>query len=96
MDLGKTIKRIRKLKDISQKELSESSGITQAYLSLIEGNKKEPTVTTLDRIATALGIPISVLLYLSVDESSMNSKQKLIYSKIGSSFQKLIIKEFEL
>jgi transcriptional regulator with XRE-family HTH domain len=96
MDLGKTIKHIRIAKKISQKELSESAGITQAYLSLIEGNKKEPSISKLDRISTALGIPVSILIYMSMDETEMDEKQKLIYSQIGKPFKELLKKEFEI
>lgn len=96
MNLGKTIKKIRTVRGINQEALSNFCGITQAYLSLIENNKKEPTLNTLEKIALGLEIPLSVLIYLSTSESDINIKKNDFYKAIDESFRKLIAKEFDL
>lgn len=57
------IKEIRVDKKLSQKELARKAGISQSYLSELESNKKSPTLRQLCKIADALGVHPSVLVY---------------------------------
>lgn len=50
------IKEYRKLKEITQKELSEMVGISQSFLSEIESGKYKITLELLCRIAKALEV----------------------------------------
>jgi transcriptional regulator with XRE-family HTH domain len=43
-------------------ELSKKAGISPAYLSQIENNKRNPTIDTLKAIARELDIDIDVLI----------------------------------
>ena len=52
---------IRNQKDMSQRHLSERSGIASSYLSRVENRRIEPQPKTLRRIAEALGVPVSEL-----------------------------------
>jgi transcriptional regulator with XRE-family HTH domain len=45
----------RVLQRMSQKELAEKSGVDRSYISQIENGKFNPSLTTLERIAHALG-----------------------------------------
>lgn len=63
--LGQKIKRLRTEKGISQISFSEMIGIENSNLSRIESGRTNPTYTTLNKIATALGISLSDLV--SVD-----------------------------
>ena len=53
--LGQSIAEAREEKGISQRELSRSSGVMQAEISKIEQGKGNPTVSTLQKLAKALG-----------------------------------------
>lgn len=65
------IKEVLKAKGITAKELAVKIGISEGALSLaINGN---PTVETLDKIASALGVEVSELFAPS------NSKEGLIH-----------------
>lgn len=44
------------MKKMTLQELSEKSGITVAYLSMIERSQREPTLSTLFKIASALNV----------------------------------------
>lgn len=58
------IKSIRKKLNMSQVELANKSGITQAYLSALEnGVKRNPSIKTLGNIATALNVQVTDLIY---------------------------------
>lgn len=50
----KNIRRKRKEKGLTQKELAELSGITREYLSYLENGKYQCTIKTAKRIAKVL------------------------------------------
>jgi transcriptional regulator with XRE-family HTH domain len=53
------VNRLRQAAGVSALELSQRSGVSRSMLSRIENGQVSPSVETLDRLATALGIPIS-------------------------------------
>lgn len=59
MDIAENIKRIRKLKNLSQKQIAMEIGIAQAQYSVIESGKTIPTVPTLQKIAKVLEVDIT-------------------------------------
>ncbi len=61
--LGERIRKIRKLKNISQVQLENKTGIKREYLSKIENSElKNPTYNTLRKICTVLGISLTELV----------------------------------
>lgn len=54
--LGEKIKAIRKGKGIKIKQLSSRSGLTESSISMIENGKISPSITTINKIAMALGV----------------------------------------
>lgn len=55
--------RLRRVElDITQEELALRADLSQAYLSGIERSKRNPSIDTVQSIATALGIPAYELL----------------------------------
>lgn len=61
---GNLIQNIRKNKSISQEKLSEKTGLDRTYISLIETGKRNPTLTSICKIAKALDIKASELIRL--------------------------------
>ena len=59
--VGANVRRLREAKGLSQEELAFDAEMHRTYVSGIERGKRNPTVTVLDRLATALGAPISGL-----------------------------------
>lgn len=60
--LGDEIRRARTAAGLSQEELAFRAKIARNYVSLLELNRKSPTVTVLFRICKALGMKASVLI----------------------------------
>lgn len=60
--IGDRILTIRKELNISQKELADKVGITEASLSRYENNLREPRAEILGKIAIALGVSTDYLL----------------------------------
>ena len=59
--LGQNIASLRKKKKISQITLSLDSGIARSFLADLERGKANPSVSTLIKIARALGVEVRTL-----------------------------------
>lgn len=57
--LGSTVAELRRQRRLTQRELSGTSGIGTAYLSRLEGDRLTPSIRTLNKLAAALGVPVS-------------------------------------
>ncbi len=60
--VGETISYFRKKKNISQEVLSGLADIGRTHLSAIERGERKPTLETLFRISSALGIKMSEIV----------------------------------
>lgn len=50
------LREIRKAQNLTMKQVSERSDISESMLSLIESGKRTPSVRSAQRIAAALGV----------------------------------------
>ena len=66
-DIGKRIRTYRLQAGLSQEKLAEIASCDATYLSEIEQGKRNPSLKVIERIATALQIPLS-RLFEKVDE----------------------------
>jgi DNA-binding XRE family transcriptional regulator len=62
LDGTNPIRAWREYKQIKMNELAKNVGISSAYLSQIENNKRNPTIDTLKNIAKELAVDIEVLI----------------------------------
>jgi len=62
MDLGSTIRRLRKERGFSLKEIADKAGISNNALSSIEKNKCFPTKKNFYAICQAIGLPYYLVL----------------------------------
>lgn len=76
MDQGtipKKLRALRKNKNVSLGELAEQTGLTKGYLSRIENSETPPPISTLGKIATALGVDITDL-FAKLEEPIQNQE----------------------
>ena len=90
MDLGQTIKSIRKQKGLKQNQFAELCAITQAYLSQIENNLKEPNLSTLKVISDKLETPLPILFFLSLDNKDVKPEKAEAFKMIAPSVKSLV------
>lgn len=50
----------REANDLTQKQLSEATGIAQAYISRLENGTGNPSIRTLKRLAAGLGMQLKL------------------------------------
>jgi len=60
--IGNKLQAARKLKGLTQEELSNKVGITRSYYAQVERGERNPTTTVIMSIVEALGVDISDVL----------------------------------
>lgn len=90
MNIGETIKALRKQKGFKQGEFSSMCDISQTYLSLIESNQKEPNISTLKIIADTLKVSLPILFFMSLDKDDVPENKKHIFETIAPTLKSLI------
>lgn len=77
VDVGQCVRHLREESDLSMRALADKSGLSVNTLSLIENGKTSPSVSTLQKISSALQIPM-VAFFLSNQVD-----QKVIFTRSG-------------
>lgn len=67
--VGREIRRQRINRDLSQEALAERADLHRNYVGMLERGERNPSATTLVRLARALGIPVADL-FREVDATS--------------------------
>ncbi len=62
VDVASAVRLLRREKGLSQRQLSGRMDVPRTYISKIENGKALPTLSSLERLATALGVPMMELL----------------------------------
>lgn len=84
MNLGRAITLCRKQRGLNQAALAERAEISVSYLSLLEQNKrKDPTLTTIQKISEALGIPSGILFFLAADKTELSGLPVELQEKLS-------------
>ena len=75
MTVGKNIKLFRTVVGLKQKELADKIDVKGSYLSTIENEKKEPSLSLLKKISEALNIPISMFFWEDFDKQDNDTPE---------------------
>jgi XRE family transcriptional regulator, regulator of sulfur utilization len=62
MEVGPVVRRLREARGLSQTALAREATVSRITLVRIEGGTQDPTLSTLGRIARALGVRVRDLL----------------------------------
>jgi transcriptional regulator with XRE-family HTH domain len=60
--LAKNLRLLRRKKGWSQEAFAEEAGLHRTYVSDLERGSRNPTITVVDKLATALGVTVGQLL----------------------------------
>lgn len=89
LNLGRAISLCRKQRRLTQAELASRAELSVSYLSLLEQNKRrDPTLSTIQKLAEALGVPSGILFFLAADKAELSGldselAEKLAYSALS-------------
>ena len=72
MDIGRALKLCRSQRRMTQADLAIRAGFSVSYLSLLEKNKRDPSLSTVEKIAHALNMPLSILIFLAADKGELS------------------------
>ena len=104
--VGRRLKEIRTGRGLSMRALADRSGLNINTLSLIENGKTSPSVSTLEQLANALGVPLSTffeqeileknVVYtpapgVSLDPASESQMKNLAENLEGNSIQPFLV-----
>ncbi len=63
LNLGKRIQDLRRRRELTTGELAARVQVTSGFISQLEHSKTDPSLQTLQRVASALQVPLSSLLF---------------------------------
>ncbi|MDX2362393.1 MAG: helix-turn-helix transcriptional regulator [Crocinitomicaceae bacterium] len=94
MNVGPTIKRLRKEKGLNQTAFSLAVGITQTALSQIETGLRKPQKSTVEKICRELDIAEPLLVILSLEDSDIPEDKKKMFEMLYPTVKDLMLKIF--
>ena len=59
VNLGPTVRRLRERQQLSLRALAEATGFSASFLSQVENGQASPSIASMERIATALGVTLA-------------------------------------
>lgn len=90
MNIGQAIQIARSKRKLSQAELAKRAEISVSYLSLLEREKRDPPLSTLRQIATALRIPLELLLFLGAEGSELGTLNRDLAGQLAYTVLELL------
>jgi transcriptional regulator with XRE-family HTH domain len=60
MTLGNAIKTLRTACKVKQRDLASQMEVSANYISLVEGDKREPSIAFLKKLSKQLNVPVSM------------------------------------
>ena len=90
MNLGRSIKLCRTNRGLSQEDLARKVGLSASYISLIEKGDRDPAVSTAEKIATVLGVPMSLLTFLAAEPGELKGVPEDVRDKLAGIAFKLL------
>ena len=102
-DVGTRIREIREAKGYSLRTLAERSGLSLNAISRIERGENSPTVSSLQRLATALAVPINeffktgkeyVTIVVRKNQRSRTRGEGVLFESLGNGLPGQMIEPF--
>lgn len=94
MEIGSTIKQLRKKKDINQNDFGKLCGISQTSLSQIETGTSRPSTKNLTKICEVLEIPEYLLYLLSIHEDDIDEGKRDRFRRMFPTVKSLMLDLF--
>jgi len=83
MNLGNAIQLCRTRRKLSQAKLARLADCSVSYLSMLENSQRDPTLSTIQKIADALRVPIEILFFLGADTGELSGIDKELAGRLA-------------
>lgn len=90
MTVGKTLTTLRKNRGLTQVQVQSKTGLSQTHLSQIECDRKQPSKTTVKRLAKLYKVPPIVIMWATVEEGHIDPKKKELFKQLKPVIDSLI------
>jgi len=90
MNVGQAIKLCRTRRGLSQADLAQQAECSVSYLSMLENNKRDPTLSTMNKIAQALRVPVGILFFLGAEGGDLSGLDKSLQGELARTALELL------
>lgn len=64
MTFGRAVRLVRLASNLTHEELSVKTKLSSSYISQIENDQKNPSLSTMKKLATGLRVPLSIIIMM--------------------------------
>jgi transcriptional regulator with XRE-family HTH domain len=83
MSVGRAVKFARVAAGVKQKDLADRLDVSPNYLSLVENDRREPSISFLRNLASEMSIPLGLLfLNVNTDLSEISPEERALLLRI--------------
>lgn len=82
MNVGHAIRWCRTRRGVSQGDIAKEAQCSVSYLSMLENNKRDPTLSTITKIAAALRVPVGALFVLASEQIELGTIDKSVAEEV--------------
>ncbi len=90
MNISKALKLCRTQRGLTKTKLADLANISISYLSLLEQGKRDPNLSTIQQLCSALNIPASIFMFLASDKNELNGISNELAEKLSFTALQLI------
>ena len=97
MTLGDIIREFRELNELNLEEFAKMANLSKSYISMLENNKDprgnpiNPSLETIDKVASAIGVELDVLVS-KIDQDVVVNKKKTSLTNFDDSEEEKAVK----
>ena len=95
MNIGQTLKKLRKEKKITQSELAKECGLAKSYISMIENGQNIPSIPVLEKMCNYLNIPLPLFTLLAYEDADIPEEKREFLNKVQPLMKALLEKTYE-
>ena len=96
MTLGNAVKLIRTAKRVKQLTLAKQLGVSPNYISLIEKDRREPSVGFLRKLARQLGVPVGLFfLWQDTDDPTLKAQSMVELRDLLTRIQAMYLRNLD-
>ena len=90
MNIGSAIQMCRAKRRLSQAEVARRAECSVSYLSMLENSQRDPTLSTVTKIAQALNMPVEMLFFLGAEKGELAGIDKQLAGQLAMAALELL------